>query len=254
MRLTQTSVAYLWLSCLLALLSWAADDKGEVIPLKAGATSFTGILKQPRHTKPKGAFLLLPDAGGQPNQTGLIESLRIELALHTWATLAIQLPEINVPPTTDSDKKQQEIQARLESGIAYLQTQKISPIVIVAYGTSAPVTLQWLATQHAPACAALVLIGAYPWDKKPSTPEATPPKYTQIQIPILDIVAADDYDIVTQAATVRAMQFNAADNRHYQAYLINGADHNDAAMYGVIAHKIRGWLRKHKVMEASAFS
>jgi len=139
----------------------------------------------------KGGVVVLHGAGVHPDW-GLIGALRTNLADAGFTTLAVQMPVLAADATrADYDVTLPEAGDRVAAAIAYLRSHGVAKVAIVAHSMGATMADAYLARSDALPIDAWVPVGML-------VAFAAPPKE-----PVLDVVAANDFDEVKVAAPIR---------------------------------------------------
>ena len=200
------AAAALWLAAGAALAAPAIDyfREGrwlqEVVPaLVIGDAVYLATPARPKVlailTEPaaptKGGVVVLHGAGVHPDW-GLIGALRTNLADAGFTTLAVQMPVLAADATrAEYDVTLPEAGDRVAAAIAYLRSHGVAKVAIVAHSMGATMADAYLARPDALPIDAWVPVGML-------VAFAAPPKE-----PVLDVVAANDFDEVKVAAPMR---------------------------------------------------
>jgi alpha/beta superfamily hydrolase len=200
------TAAALWLAAGAALAAPAIDyfREGrwlqEVVPaLVVGDAVYLATPVRPKVLailteppgKTKGGVIVLHGLGVHPDW-GLIGALRTNLADAGFTTLSVQMPVLAADATrADYAVTLPEAGDRLAAAIAYLRSHGVTKVAIVAHSLGATMADAYLARPDALPIDAWVPVGML-------VAFAAPPKE-----PVLDVVAANDFDEVRAAAPLR---------------------------------------------------
>lgn len=220
----------------------AAPGAGKLIELKSADTTFVGLETPADPDRLKGAIVLLHDAGGNPNDQGLIEPLRTGLPQHGWTTLAIQLP-ISKPgaPMADQYALIAESGTRIDAALAWLKSGEFPAIALLGHGLGAQMACRYLADKQTDSeVKALIALSLPVPDSE--LPEAdTLAQLKAIKRPLLDLYGSQDRPPVTRSAQRRA--YTAKDeNPGYRQAVIQGADHEFTGLSPALIRQINAWL------------
>ena len=241
---------------------WLNHDGEKTLALLAG--DHTG--------HPRGAAILLHSAGMHPDWPEVIAPLRQALPDYGWITLSVQMPVL--PRSADLAEYAPllaDVPARLDSAIAWLQSQGIHNIVLIGHGFGNIMAAHYLAAHVNTPVRAFIGIGMADYssvDKQFDLNQLL----TDITMPVLDIYGSRDSDPVvkfvrTRARAVQQASLSASRNRQlsafagsasgrsaatktygfisYRRFEINGADRDFSGFESVLIKRIAGWLKHH---------
>jgi len=217
---------------------------GDARWLKADKQKFLTIFTPAQTQKVLGAIILVHGIGVHPNWADVIQPLRTELPESGWATLAIQMPILkNDTQLKDYLPLFEQIPARFEAAIQFLQTQNINNIVIVSHSFGGTMSLYYLTQKPNNPIQAFVGIGmsSLQFNDKLNTVKAL----AKLKIPILDLYGSRDLELVLKSAPERASAVRKAGNKFYTQSEIIGADHFFARMDDSLISKVKAWLLKN---------
>ena len=244
-------------------------NPGEALWLDTEQDKFLAIYTPDLSARPKGATVILHDANGHPDWPNVIKPLRKSLPLYGWATLSIQLPQLN---NIDGYIAYQTlINSRIQKATAHLQSTGISNIVIIGHGSGGMAAAAYLASDNTPQEISGFIgisLSALPSDQHENY---LPLHLEKIKLPILDIYGSRDLNSVTNTARQRSQaakqsSLNAANNNEREPYkkaglstttnniqgyiayrqiIISGADHNFERNADTLNKRVLGWLDRH---------
>ncbi len=217
---------------------------GEAQWLTANKLKFMAIYTPSETKKVLGGVILAHGLGVHPNWNDVILPLRSELPNYGWATLSIQMPIL----TNDAQLKDyiplfDEVPARFDAAVQFLNNKNINNIVIVAHSLGSVMSVYYLSQKPKKPIQALVAIGmsSLKFDDKLNAVKSL----SQLKLPILDLYGSRDLELVIKSATARARAAKRAENRNYSQTEVIGADHFFTQMDKPLISKVRSWLAKH---------
>lgn len=214
----------------------------QLVELKTADGSFIGLETKADPERLKGALLLLHDAGGNPDEPGLMHDLRGGLVEHGWTTLAIQLPVLDVQqPLAEHLALIAQAGARIDAAQTWLESGEYPTIAIIGHGLGALMAAQTLAKQgdQSPWKAFVSLSQMVP---KSDLAEAdTLAHLKAIQIPMLDIYGTRDLHSVTDSAKQRRLAAKTIE-RTYRQSPVTGANHDYTGLHPALMQQINAWL------------
>lgn len=194
--------------------------EGEPVYLDVPGHRFLSIYTE-SEAKSVNGLIILHGTGFHPDYEKVVRPLRVEMTLHGWHTLSIQLPLL----ASDADyldyvSVYPEVPPRIDAATALLADKGITNIGIVAHSQGATMASYYVA-QNQNNISSLVLIGmsAQHTDKNINSAESL----KKIDIPTLDIFGSKDFPAVLQTAELRKTA--ASGNAGYQQSVIDGAYH-----------------------------
>jgi pimeloyl-ACP methyl ester carboxylesterase len=181
---------------------YAREDRiiAEIVPaIVVGDALYLATPRRPRvlaiftvpQAKPIAGAVIIHGLGAHADW-GLINGLRTDLADAGVATLSVQMPVLAADaPRGDYATLYPEAGERIAAGIAFMKSQGIERIAIVAHSLGATMANAYLASSAAARVAAWIPIGMQ--DAFVSSGE-----------PVLDIIGEDDFREVRAAAAARS--------------------------------------------------
>lgn len=194
--------------------------EGEPVYLDVPGHRFLSIYTE-SETDSNNGLIILHGTGYHPDYEKVVRPLRVEMTLHGWHTLSIQLPLLaSDADYLDYDSVYPEVPPRIDAATAFLTKKGITNIGIVAHSQGATMASYYVARSQNNV-SSLVLIGmsAQHADKNINSAESL----KKIDVPTLDIFGSKDFPAVLQTAELRKNA--ASNNSDYQQIVINGAYH-----------------------------
>jgi len=112
--------------------------EGDIVHLTVENQDILGIFQNTLHRRSYGAILLLHDAGGNPDSNNIIAPLRRNLPTRGWSSLAIQLPLLDEPDSSNSlNEYLTESVKRINKAMTFLNENNHLNIVILGHGSGA---------------------------------------------------------------------------------------------------------------------
>lgn len=242
---------------------------GEALWLEVDQDKFLAILIPDVSDRPKGGAIILHDANSHPDWPDVIRPLRTSLPHHGWATISIQLPNIN--KIDGYLPYQKMINSRIQKAAEHLQSIGINNIALIGHGSGALAAATYLANDNPhPAIRGFIGIGLSVILTERNE-DYLPSHIEKIKLPILDIYGSRDLTSVTSTAAERSLAAkkssrNAASNNQREPYknaglstttndiqgyityrqvIIEGANHNFEGQSELLNKRVRGWLERH---------
>jgi pimeloyl-ACP methyl ester carboxylesterase len=218
--------------------------------LKADKQRFLGIFTPTQTDKTLGGVILVHGTGVHPNWADVILPLRTELPEFGWATLSIQMPILK----NDAKMKEYlplfpEVTPRFNAAIKFLNSQKITNIVIVSHSFGGQMSVYYLSQNPTNPIKAFVGIGmgSFKLDDKSDIIKTIP----KLKLPVLDLYGSRDLVAVINSAKLRKKAATEAGNKNYSQSEIIGADHFFAQMDDSLVSKVKSWLHKNAQISAN---
>ena len=91
------------------------------------------------------AFIILHGRGMHPDWSQVTNPLRVELPMHGWSTLAIQLPVLDKQASYyEYEEIFSEAVPRIEAAIGFLREQGSSRIALIAHSCGVHMSMSWV--------------------------------------------------------------------------------------------------------------
>lgn len=194
---------------------WFGDDK----------TKFLGLYTETFLFQRQDAILLLHGMGAHPDWPEVISPLRWELPFHQLPVLSIQLPILSPDtPVSNYGKTTKEASRRINIAVDYLHKLGFSRVILVGYSFGAALGAHYLAHKKNHKITAFIAISILARNFLDPTLNL---KFllSKINIPILDIYAADDYEEVLKAVPDRRLAAHKNGNGTFRQYEIPDTNH-----------------------------
>jgi hypothetical protein len=199
------------------------DGEVEKLTLDNGAKFFS-IYTETEKEKVKGGVIVIHNRGYHANWENVIKPLRIDLAKKGWNTLSIQMPVLN------KDAKYYDYvpifsyaHGRIKAAIAYLKSQGIQKIVIVAHGCGVHMSMNYIDKYSDKEIAGFVGIGMGATDYKQKMRKPFP--LLKMNVPILDIYGDHDFKGVIRLAKKRKIDFERFSHKKTKQMVVKDAGH-----------------------------
>ncbi len=215
---------------------------GKIVWLQLKNSQFLSLYTK-TEKETKGAAIILHSMGGHPNQKRLINPLRTFLPQHSWATLSIQMPVLEM----DANEKDyyplfDDADARIQAGVNYLIDDGIENIVIIGYGLGGMMAIYFINKKtDKSAVNALVTISlSVPdSDKKPVQILGFIEKTEE---PFFDIFAEFDLPEVVHSSKKR--RISAKNNSAYRQLKIKNTGHTFHNNERLVVKRIYSWINR----------
>ncbi|MET0068050.1 MAG: alpha/beta fold hydrolase [Candidatus Thiodiazotropha sp.] len=211
---------------------------GEAVWLNDGKSDFLGLYTEAGDDKGQAA-IILHGTGVHPDWQQVVKPLRVELPMHGWRTLSIQMPVL----PNEADYKEYvplypEVNPRINAAIAYLRERGVQRIVLVGHSQGATMGAFYLRS-HPDGFAGFVSIGMS--GNFGSEVQDGVRSLGMMQLPVLDLYGSDDLEGVLESVEQRAQ---AASRLAFTQRRVEGANHffdgKEADLVGIVS----GWLEQ----------
>lgn len=241
--------------------------------LQTGADRFFVRMLPDLTGTPRGAVLILHDAGQHPSWPFTVAALFDTLPLHGWHTLALELPGPGSAPlapveaspspaeepatetaatgeslTEQLSALEQQVQARIDTTLGQLTAAEGAPsfVALIAFGHSAPRAAQALLRRpEAQPFRALVLVDAA--NEIAGVP-ALPHLLPLSDVPVEDILQSED----RLALTAQNERWRATLYQRERTYRTAQLPPLNSSKPGVLIKRIRGFLQSTQTIDQGA--
>lgn len=207
----------------------AGEIHGELVELQAAGKVFLAIHRSRQRGDPRGGVVLLPDRGTTANSLEVMRPLRLGLAEAGWETLSLQLSSAGGGQADAADTR-----ARLQAGLDWLKTRKLTRLVVIALGDSGTAALAFAADKPPQELRALVLVSA-------NLNNAAGPQH-EIRPPVLEVYAEYDRPAVLDGVAARRGGMAGNGDVDYTQRLVPGARAGYFGLEPELLSRVRGWL------------
>ena len=214
---------------------------GEPVMLEADGTGFLAIYAETDADKPRGAVLVLHGRGYHPNWMDVVYPVRTGMLEHGWNTLSIQLPVLDKEATYNDYLPLFDTSVgRINAAIEHLKEQGNDFIVMVAHSCGTHMANRWIEQTGGAGVSAMVMIGMGATDK--GQPMQDEFHLDKLRVPVLDIMALEDFPAVRGYAPVRLVQIKSANLSMSRQRVIPGANHYFTNRGDALVEVIADWL------------
>ena len=235
-----------WASNELQELEYAEEiessySTGKIIWLQAKGRKFLTLYTESEQLVNAGTAIILHPMNGHPDQKKLINPLRTYLPEHNWATLSIQLPILGI----DANKQEyyplfDDAQARIQAGIDYLVSAKVTNIVLIGYGLGGTMAMYYLKKNSTKKDIKAIVAISLSVPKAEYKQVQTIDFISQMKQPFLDIFAEYDLPAVTDSARKRRIAAKASSA--YRQFQIEGEGHLFQHDEGLVVKRVYSWI------------
>jgi len=221
----------------------ASSDKQDMRWLGMDGQRFLSLYRDAESIENLGTVILLHDIGSHPDKDPFISSLRRELPLHRWATLALQMP-LREEGASEAEYYAllPEATDRLMMAIRFIQqNDEEGAIVVVGHQLGGLMAVNGVASERLPEIQAIVSLGLSVSNS--SHPEAQTLTFLrQITLPFLDLYGAlDSSDVVD---TARERRLAARENLSYRQDKLNYLNSPYWGDQALVIKRIYSWLSR----------
>lgn len=214
---------------------------GEPVMLDADGTEFLAIYAETDADEPRGAVLVLHGRGYHPNWTDVVYPVRVGLLEHGWNTMSIQLPVLEKDAKyNDYLPLFDESVPRINAALDYLKEQGNDFIVLVAHSCGGHMANRWIRRTGGKGISAMVTIGMGATDK--GQPMQDEFNLDKLEVPVLDVMASDDFNAVKRYAPMRLMQITHASIYKSKQRIVPDANHYFTDRGDALVEVISDWL------------
>ena len=218
---------------------------GEAIWLRDNKTEFLGLFTETFLSRRQNAILLLHGMGGHPDWPEVISPLRWDLPVKQLPVLSIQLPILSPDsPVSNYGKTTKEASKRINIAVDYLYELGFKRVILVGYSFGAALGAYYLAHRKNHKVSAFVAISILA--RKFLDPTLNL-KFllSKINIPMLDIYAADDYEEIIKAIPDRRLAAHKSGNGTFSQYEIPDANHIYSDHTDELIRVIVDWIEQN---------
>lgn len=222
------------------------DGEPEYLSLdtEEGERKFLAIYTEA--DEPQGVVIILHGRGFHPDWQDAINPLRVGLAEHGWNTLSLQMPVLEKEAKYyDYVQVLPEAHPRIEKAIAFAR-QRIEEgglpgrVILLAHSCGVHMAMSWVEAGSFESIDAYIGLGMGATDYR--QPMLKPFPLAELEVPVLDVYAEDDYPAVIKMAPERMAAIKAAGNPLSEQAVVKGADHYYTDKGEELVDIVSGWL------------
>jgi pimeloyl-ACP methyl ester carboxylesterase len=214
---------------------------GDLITLNAQGTDFAAVEMASETDSTRGAVILLHGRGFHADWPENIGPLRVGLSEAGWHTLSLQMPVLEkAAKYFDYLPILGEGVPRINAALAYLSSQEISPVVLLAHSCSAHMAMAWMEEHADEGLNAFIGIGMGATDYQ--QPMQRPFPFASLTVPVLDLYGEYDYPAVHRMAPERLQLIKQAGNPASRQIVAPGADHYFTGTSDLLIEEVNAWL------------
>jgi hypothetical protein len=246
--------------------------------LEAGADRFFARMRPELTGQPRGAILILHDAGQHPSWPLTVAALFDELPLHGWHTLALELPApasaapltapsapaaepagepvqppasidgaLDAQPSEGLSALEQLVQRRIDTALGQLAAVEGIPpsVALIAFGHSAPRAAEALRRRGEQTFRALVLVDAV--NEIPGIPLPLPRLLPLSEAPVEDLVQSEGH----LALAAQEERRQATLRQRQRIYRVAQLPPLSGGERSVLIKRIRGFLQQQSQLPAA---
>lgn len=213
---------------------------GEPVWLDGRQQKFLALYAPPAQAGSQG-IILVHGRGVHP-AWGFIDNLRADLAEAGFQTLSLQMPILAADAAFAAyGKTFPEALERIDAGIQYLKTKRVSRILLIGHSSGAMTAINYAAKRPRTEVAGIVAIGLSTYPNGPDTMQPAL-MLKSVHIPVLDIYGSNDLHEVLSYNEARLKAAQTAGNKGYRAERVPDADHFFTGRYDALKKHIVDWL------------
>ncbi len=214
---------------------------GDLIMLNAQGTDFAAVEMASETDSTRGAVILLHGRGFHADWPENIGPLRVGLSEAGWHTLSLQMPVLEkAAKYFDYLPILEEGVPRINAALAYLSSQEVSPVILLAHSCSAHMAMAWMEEHADEGINAFIGIGMGATDYQ--QPMQRPFPFASLTVPILDLYGEYDYPAVHRMAPERLQLIKQAGNPASRQIVASGADHYFTGTSDLLIEEVSAWL------------
>lgn len=218
---------------------------GDAVYLEAGESEFLSIYTEAagENDVPHGTVIILHGRGFHPDWQDAINPLRVGLTESGWNTLSLQMPVLEKQSKYyDYLPLFSESVPRIDVAITYAteQNKGKGKIVLIAHSCGAHMAMAWAAVDSSESIDAYVGIGMGATDYKQPMLQAFP--LDEMQVPVLDVYAENDYPAVIKMAAERNRMIKLTSIKSRQV-MIEDANHYYVDRGESLTQVVSEWLK-----------
>jgi len=218
---------------------------GEPVALQTReGLSFLAIRMQSADALPKGTVIILHGRGLHPDWDTVVRPLRVGLTENGWNTLSIQLPVLaKNAKYFDYLKIFDAANPRIEAAITSARTNWPGPVVLLAHSCGSHMAQHWMhsrakRTSELPDAFIGIGMGATDYGQ----PMREPFSLDQMQFPLLDIYAENDFPAVLRMAPQRLRALDRGGNAKNAQLMVADSDHYFVDRGDALVQAVAAWL------------
>lgn len=194
----------------------------------------------------RGAVVILHGRGFHPDWGNVIQPLRVGLAEHGWDTLSIQLPVLGKEATYyDYVDIFPAALPRIDSALAYARSQTSGRVVLLAHSCGAHMAQHWLHARGPGGVKAIdayvgIGMGAIDYEQEMVEPFAL----EMLKVPVLDVLAENDYPNVQRLAPERLRQMQRGGHPANRQVRVPDTEHYFVDRGAALLEVVAGWLNE----------
>ncbi len=214
---------------------------GELVTLDAQGAEFVAVEMASQTNGIRGVVILLHGRGFHADWPENIGPLRVELSQVGWHTLSLQMPVLEKGAKyLDYLPLFPEALPRIDAALAYLESQEIRPVVLLAHSCGAHMAMRWLEEHADKSIDAFIGIGMGATDYQ--QPMQRPFPFASLRVPVLDLYGEYDYPAVQRMAPERLQLITQGGNPASRQVMAIRADHYFTGDSDLLIEEITTWL------------
>ena len=214
---------------------------GEPVHLDAGGHTYLGIHTEAEGGGPRKGVIVMHGRGFHPDWPDVAAPLRVELPLHGWDTLSLQMPVLEktakyydyVPILPASFP-------RIRAGIEFLRARGAYPIVLAAHSCSVHMAMAFVRQDGDAGFDGFIGIGMGATDYR--QPMLEPFPLAAMSVPVLDLFGEEDFPAVLRKAPARLAAIRSAGNPRSAQRIVPGAEHYFRDTEDELVGAVNEWL------------
>ena len=207
--------------------------------LQANGREFLSIYYEADDSR--AAVIILHGRGFHPDWSDAVNPLRIGLVDRGYTTLSLQMPVLA------KDAKYYDYipifhhaHERIEAGISFLREQGHERVILLAHSCGVHMAMDWVRASRGEGIDAYIGLGMGATDYR--QPMHQPFPLDWMQVPILDLYAANDYPAVHRLAPARKQMIEEAGNARSRQVVLPQADHYYTDQGDPLVAAVADWL------------
>lgn len=212
---------------------------GDAEWLEAGGREFLSIYTEADESR--GAVVILHGRGFHPDWADAVNPLRVGLVERGYSTLSLQMPVLEKEAKYyDYIPVLRYAHDRIDAGIRFLRAAGHGNVILLAHSCGAHMAMDWVRVGQDKSIDAYIGLGMGATDY--GQPMHQPFPLDRMQVPVLDLYAANDFPAVRRLAPERKRMIDKAGHPQSRQLVLPEADHYYTDRGAALVETVADWL------------